>query len=400
MQNDKEILSGLIQKYLDNQITSDEYQELWRLLKEYPNEEPLDKPLQQLWQSARTESPLIEASRWDNKMQLGIEKLAEHSEPAKAKVYSIRSSKRYWWIAAAVFFLFVSSSVLFFTFRNKGEAYTSKAASATSHDRLPGSDRAVLTLSDGRTIVLDSAGNGMLARQGKTSVIKQNDGQLVYRSATDQSSEMVYNLLKTPRGGQYNITLPDGSRVWLNAASSLRYPVAFSEKERRVEITGEAYFEVAKDPSKPFRVTLNNMEVEVLGTHFNINGYTDEEDIRTTLLEGKVKVNVADQTKYLSPGQQAQINTTGKISVVNDVNLDETVAWKDGNFQFENSDIKSVMRQLARWYDVEVSYKGNIDKHFIGNISRDVKLSQVLSMLQQTGEIKFSVEGNKLFVMP
>jgi transmembrane sensor len=399
MQNDKEILSGLIQKYLNNQISPEEYQELWRLLNEHPNEEPLDEQLIQLWQTAKTETPLIEASRWDSKMQAGIEKLMEHSEPAKAKLFSIAYTKRYWWVAASVLFLLISSAVLFFNFRNNREG-DNNTASNISHDRLPGADRAVLTLSDGRTITLDSAGNGMLAKQGKTSVIKKNDGQLVYRSATGQSAEMVYNLLQTPRGGQYKITLPDGSRVWLNAASSLRYPVAFSGKERRVEITGEAYFEVAKDPAKPFRVQVNNMEVEVLGTHFNINGYTDEESIRTTLLEGKVKVQVADQTKFLQPGQQAQLRNTGNISVVDNVNLEETVAWKDGNFQFENSDIKSVMRQLARWYDVEVSYKGKIDKHFVGNISRDVKLSQVLSMLQQTGEVKFTIEGNQLFVMP
>jgi ferric-dicitrate binding protein FerR (iron transport regulator) len=142
------------------------------------------------------------------------------------------------------------------------------------------------------------------------------------------------------------------------------------------------------------------MEVEVLGTHFNINGYTDEDAVKTTLLEGKVKVLAANTVKYLAPGQQAQVKSSGNIDVTNDVNLEETVAWKDGNFQFENADIKAVMRQLARWYDVEVSYKGNINKHFVGGISRDVKLSQVLSMLQQTGEVKFKIEGKNLIVMP
>lgn len=201
-------------------------------------------------------------------------------------------------------------------------------------------------------------------------------------------------------GGQYKLTLPDGSKVWLNAASSLKYPVVFIGNERKVEITGEAYFEIAKDESKPFKVLLNNMEIQVLGTHFNVNGYTDEEMIKTTLLEGKVKVLASGQTKYLLPGQQAQLKSSGNIAVTNEVNLEETVAWKDGNFQFENSDIKAVMRQLARWYDVDVSYKGNINKHFIGSISRNVKLSQVLSMLQQTGEIKFKIEGKNLIVMP
>jgi transmembrane sensor len=400
MNQDKETLSGLIHKYLENQISPEEYQELWRLLNEHPNEEPLDQQLNQLWQTARNETPLIEASRWDNNMQIGMQKLNEHPAQEKAKLYPISFNKRYRWVAAAAIFLFLASSVLFLKYRNNADVYTSNKKSAINQDRLPGTNKAVLTLSDGRTIILDSAGNGMLAQQGKTSIIKKNDGQLVYNPGAAQSNEVVYNLLQTPRGGQYKITLPDGSKVWLNASSSLRYPVIFAGKDRRVEITGEAYFEVAKDASRPFRVQLNNMEVEVLGTHFNINGYADEDAVRTTLLEGKVKVLVSDQSKYLQPGQQAQLKTSGKIAIVDDVNLDETVAWKDGNFQFENSDIKAVMRQLARWYDVEVSYEGTVNKHFIGNISRDVKLSQVLSMLQQTGEVKFKIEGNKLFVMP
>lgn len=400
MNHDKEILSGLIHKYLENRISPDEYRELWRLLNEYPNEEPLNDELNKLWQTAKAEVPMIEGAVWNNKMQSGIEKLNEQAQPAKSPVYPMRFVKRYRWIAAAVIFFFLVSSVLFLKFKDREHAYTSNVKYKVSQDRLPGGDRAVLTLSDGRTIILDSAGEGMLAQQGKTSIIKKKDGQLVYNPAAGQSNEVIYNILQTPRGGQYKITLPDGSKVWLNAASSLKYPVVFAGKERSVDITGEAYFEVAKDPSRPFRVHLNNMEVEVLGTHFNINGYADEDAVRTTLLEGKVKVLVADQSKYLLPGQQAQLRASGKIAVVDDVNLDETVAWKDGNFQFENSDIKAVMRQLARWYDVEVSYEGTVDKHFIGNISRDVKLSQVLSMLQQTGEVKFTIEGKKLFVMP
>jgi ferric-dicitrate binding protein FerR (iron transport regulator) len=188
--------------------------------------------------------------------------------------------------------------------------------------------------------------------------------------------------------------------LYPTAASSLKYPVVFSGKERRVEITGEAYFEIAKDATRPFKVQLNQMEVEVLGTHFNINSYTDEETVRTTLLEGRVKVTTASDNKFLQPGQQAQLKPSGNMKIVDDVNLEETVAWKDGNFQFENSDIKSVMRQLARWYDLEVSYQGNISKHFIGGISRNVKLSQVLSMLQQTGEVRFIIEGKKIIVMP
>lgn len=397
MNHDKEILSQLIHKYLENQLTADEYQELWRLLNAHPDDEPLDGELKKLWETAKHEAPLVQSAVWDSKMQLGKEKL-QAEQPVSAKVRSI-NFKRYRWAAAAILLLMASSIVLL-NLNKEENTYTNNTKQVVEQDRLPGGDRAVLTLSDGRTILLDSASNGMLAQQGNTDIIKKNDGQLVYNSADGQSNEIAYNTLQTPRGGQYKITLPDGSKVWLNAASSLKYPVVFVGNERRVEITGEAYFEVAKDAAKPFRVQLNNLEVEVLGTHFNINGYTDEDAVKTTLLEGKVKVLASNTAKYLTPGQQAQLKSSGNIHVTNDVNLEETVAWKDGNFQFENSDIKTVMRQLARWYDVEVSYKGTINKHFVGSISRDVKLSQVLSMLQQTGEVKFKIEGKNLIVMP
>lgn len=399
MNQDKEILKKLIQKYLDNQLTSEEYNELWIQLNSYPTDEPLDEVLFELWQSSKTSESIIQSSVWDTKMQLGKDKLDTDTSSSKAVIRPI-FFKRYRWIAAAAIFLIVATSIVLSINNKQKSVYTKNTITKPQQDRLPGGDKAVLTLSDGRTILLDSAGNGVLAQQGSTSIIKKNDGQLEYNTSNGKSDEIAYNTLQTPMGGQYKLTLPDGSKVWLNAASSLKYPVVFIGNERKVEITGEAYFEIAKDESKPFKVLLNNMEIQVLGTHFNVNGYADEEMIKTTLLEGKVKVLASDQTKYLLPGQQAQLKSSGNIAVTNEVNLEETVAWKDGNFQFENSDIKAVMRQLARWYDVDVSYKGNINKHFIGSISRNVKLSQVLSMLQQTGEIKFKIEGKNLIVMP
>lgn len=399
MNDNKEKLSDLIHKYLNNRLTSAEHAELWRLLNEEPDETALNKELQKLWQSVKADAPLIAAAEWDQKIQAAKQKLAAADQTAEQP--SISLFKRYRWVAAAAILLLLVSSV--FLLMNRNEKNTTIAKNTQpqlQQDRLPGGDRAVLTLADGSSIVLDSAGNGMLAQQGTTQIIKKEDGQLLYNSSDNATDAIAYNLLQTPRGGQYKITLPDGSKVWLNAASSLKYPVVFNSKERKVEITGEAYFEIAKDAARPFKVQLNQMEVEVLGTQFNINGYTDEDDVRTTLLEGKVKINTAGESNYLKPGQQAQLKPSGNIKIVNDVNLEETVAWKDGNFQFENSDIKSVMRQLSRWYDIDVSYQGNISKHFIGGISRNVKLSQVLSMLQQTGEVRFIIEGKKIVVMP
>ena len=399
MHNTKEKLSDLINKYLHDRLSSAEFAELWRLLNEEPDETALNEELKQLWQSAKTETPLISAADWDQKINEAKQKLAATVQAEEQPV--IRRFARYRWVAAAAVLLLIVSSVFLLT--NQKEKNTTVAKNTQpqlQQDRLPGGDRAILTLADGSSIVLDSAGNGMLAQQGTTQIIKKEDGQLLYNSSDNVTEEVAYNLLQTPVGGQYKITLPDGSKVWLNAASSLKYPVVFSGKERRVEITGEAYFEIAKEALRPFKVQLNQMEVEVLGTHFNINSYSDEETVRTTLLEGRVKVITSLENKFLQPGQQAQLKPSGNMKIVNDANLEETVAWKDGNFQFENSDIKSVMRQLSRWYDVEISYRGTISTQFIGGISRNVKLSQVLSMLQQTGEVRFIIEGKKIIVMP
>jgi ferric-dicitrate binding protein FerR (iron transport regulator) len=403
MKSKNERVSQLMQQYLDNKLTAEAYRELWELLNENIDKNSFKEELQLLWENAKTEKPLIPAEEWDYKMQVLKNKLTKETiaEPGIQK-RAVRMNK-YWWAAAAALLIFISSAIYFLA--NKKQNNTSAIAknnqpAEQKHDRLPGGDRALLTLADGSQIVLDSAGNGILAQQGNTNIVKQQDGQLVYKPTGPGTDEIAYNALATPRGGQYKITLPDGSKVWLNAASSLKYPAAFTGNDRKVEITGEAYFEIAKDASRPFKVQVNQMEVEVLGTHFNINGYADEEVIRTTLLEGRVKINTKDGNNFLKPGQQAQLQKTGKIKLVDDADLEETMAWKDGNFQFENSDINTVMRQITRWYDVDIEYKGTVSKHFLGTISRNVNLSQVLTMLQQTGEVKFIVEGKKVIVMP
>ncbi|MEP7257618.1 MAG: FecR domain-containing protein, partial [Flavitalea sp.] len=210
-----------------------------------------------------------------------------------------------------------------------------------------------------------------------------------------------YNMMATPAGRQYSLTLADGTRVWLNASSSISFPTVFGNKKREVSITGEVYFEVAPVKTAPFVVKHNgNIEVEVLGTHFNINSYDNEATPRTTLLEGKVKVKFQNSTSILKPGEQASLNKEGNISIASNVDLEEVMAWKNGMFQFDNTAIDAVMRQLARWYDVEIEYRGAILKHFGGNISRDVNLSQVLKILELTGEVKFRIEGKKIIATP
>jgi hypothetical protein len=286
-------------------------------------------------------------------------------------------------------------------------AQNSQTVQQTNQDVQPGGNKAVLTLANGQVIDLDSAHNGILVEQGNMAVVKNNNGEVVYKAVDDEKNARhaanVYNMLATPRGGQYQLTLPDGSRVWLNAASSIRYPVAFANDERQVEITGEVYFEVEKNPKKPFRVTIlpTGGVVEVLGTHFNINAYSDEPAIKTTLLEGSVKVSsmVNGEWSMLKPGQQASIHHS-QLTIHDNVDLELAMAWKNGFTLFKSADIKSIMRQAARWYDVEVMYEGTVpERSFTGGISRNAPLSELLQLLE-VSKVHFKIEGKKLIVMP
>ena len=324
------------------------------------------------------------------------EKIQAGSVKRKPRVFPLRRMA----VAASVIGLLLLSA--FFLFNRGGTKGYAKAKVNNQRfkdDVSPGGDKAILTLADGSAILLDEAQNGTLAQQGNSKIIKL-DGKLFYDPIKNNSKEIVYNTITTPKGGQYQLELPDGSHVWLNATSSIRFPTSFIEKERRVEITGEAYFEVAKDPAMPFIVTVNNAEVRVVGTHFNINSYSDEEDIKTTLLEGSVKFVNGANTNILKPGQQSQLTKNGSVKVVSDVDVEQVVAWKNGLFDFENAGIETVMRQLSRWYDVEIEYSGNTDDLFIAEMRRNIKLSDALKALELTGKVKFEIQGKKIIVMP
>jgi len=263
----------------------------------------------------------------------------------------------------------------------------------------PGSNKATLTLQDGSTINLNDAESGTLARQGNTQIVKSATGGIVYNGNAGTADKVLYNTMTTPRGGQYRLTLPDGTDVWLNSASSITYPTAFVGNERNVTVTGEAYFEVAKDKSKPFHVAAGNQNIEVLGTHFNVMAYADEEYIKTTLLEGSVKVREHGNTSLLKPGEQAVVGKNGGI-LVKTANIDEAVAWKNGYFKFDRVDIKHIMRQVARWYDVDVLYEENMpDDEFVGKIGRGENITQVLHLLELE-HVHFKIEGKKITVLP
>jgi transmembrane sensor len=270
------------------------------------------------------------------------------------------------------------------------------------NDMPPGGNKAVLILASGSAIALDSARSGNLARLGGTNVVKVGSGELAYHPADQgmQGSEG-YNTLRTPRRGQYRLVLPDGTRVWLNAASSIRFPTVFRGNERKVTVTGEAFFEVAKDAAQPFIVDINDrMQVEVLGTSFNVNAYTDETSVNTTLLQGSVRVVSGSKTVLLTPEQQSRMYSDGRSEVRSGVDTGVITAWKNGEFQFESNDIQAVMRQLARWYDVEVVYSGEVPEGtFSGEVSRNTNLSNVLKILELSG-LHCKITDNKVTILP
>jgi transmembrane sensor len=264
----------------------------------------------------------------------------------------------------------------------------------------PGSNKATLTLSDGSSIDLNESKPGTLCKQGTVTVGKRADGSLVYQPSGSQNAAVLYNTVSTPKGGQYQLVLSDGTKVWLNAASAIKYPATFSGKERIVELNGEAYFEVAKNKNMPFKVSLNNMSVEVLGTHFNVNAYADEGEVTTTLLEGSVKLSNSKGQSMLKPGQQAKMDKQSGFDI-HEVNTDEAVAWKNGYFIFDNENIQSIMRKISRWYDVDVEYSGNVDEgNFGGTTSRFNSITGVLKSLELTGTVHFKVQGRRITVMP
>lgn len=278
------------------------------------------------------------------------------------------------------------------------------AGTNVAHDIAPGGNNAVLTLANGKKILLSMAQNGMLAVQGGSIIKKTANGQLVYNNGgSNKTAEITYNTLTTPRGGQYLVILPDSTRVMLNAASTLKYPTAFTGNERKVELSGEAYFEVAHNKHLPFRVMSNGQMVEVLGTHFNINAYNDEPGIRTTLLEGSVRVSENGRTAVLKPGQQSIIQSADNYHnnnsiIVKEADTEQAIAWTNGEFSFNKTDIQTVMRQVSRWYNVDVQYAGKIPgDRLSGTFSRNMEASKALKLLEFTG-INFKIEGRKIIV--
>lgn len=375
----------LIEQYLQQKLTTAQQEELLAI----PDREMLDV-LNEMAASDAGEPVHMETGQ----LQQALRNVLSVDRPA-AKIVSMRN-RRTWWVAASVIALLGLAVFLWSQFENGQQKDI--AATSLQNDAEPGGNKAVLTLADGSRIILDSMANGQLAEQGAAIVAKKSDGQLAYTSSSEKPDITLYNTLSTPRGGRYQVTLPDGTLVWLNASSSITYPVAFNDKRRMVSVTGEVYFEVHKDAAHPFVVNNGKVDITVLGTHFNVNAYPDEPELRVTLLEGAVKVENTAENVILQPGEQARV--TGSIAVSRQVNLDAVVAWKNGSFNFNGVELPVILRQLSRWYNVNVIYKGKIPQVNIGGeMGMDLNLSQVLTVLQKTG-VPVRLEGKDLIIMP
>jgi transmembrane sensor len=393
-------LSGLLKLYISGSCNYEEYQELLALLKIDANDSRIEELLQEELVNSRYHAA-EEQVNWQHMLQTILQQPVNETRP-------VRRLQLYKYAAAAV--LLAAGSIVWWWFGQRHNRHTTnQPAVAIATDIKPGKSGAILTLGNGQQLVLDSAGNGALYTQPGLKIVK-HDSLIAYNAPAEkeQKGAVSYNTLSTPKGRQFQLVLADGTKVWLNASSSIHYPASFNSSERVVKVTGEVYFEVAKDAGKPFKVYFpvkggpgREGVVEVLGTHFNINAYDDEETGRTTLLEGKVKTSVAGAgALVLKPGEQAVIAANSALTIDHSANIGQVMAWKNGYFQFDRVDIRTVMRQIGRWYDVEIVYEGPVtNDRFGGSIPRDATLSQVLNALEQS-LVHFTIQGKKVIVKP
>jgi transmembrane sensor len=386
---DKEF-QKLFHKYLNDSMTQQEFLRWKQLLQDEAYSQQLEAQLDEL----------VNADQSATGIDAPAENMYRHIAAMHIEKRKPARIRRYLRYAAAAAVLLLAATGIFFLFFNNGKQNTNSTSPLItgSFDRVPGTNGAVLTLSNGKTIVLDSLQNGVIAIGNESRAVLE-DGALRYDAASASTGETQFNTITTARGRQFQLLLPDGSRVWLNAASSVTYPTSFTGAERNVQVTGEAYFEVAKQKNKPFKVqTPGNALIEVTGTRFNVNAYADEPAMTTTLTEGAVNVHAGNHVQSIRPGQQAQVRA-GQIDMINDADTSQALAWKNGVFDMNNAELPAVMRQLARWYDVNIEYEKELPAiRFGGKMQRNLKLSQVLNGLSGMG-VQFRIEeGRKVVV--
>lgn len=383
-------INHLLNQFQEGKLNNVEKQELLELVES--NKEVINNELVHM---IAEEEKSIKDTEVNEKWDTVLQNILAADKPHKVRRRFLTPALQ--WASAAIILIAISVTSYFYSV-NKGQK-----EHVFVQDVLPGGNKAVLTLADGKKISLTDAVAGDIAKQSGISITKTADGQLIYKvsGGVNETDDSKMNTISTPRGGQWQVQLPDGSMVWLNAASSLTYPLSFvSAKQRVVDLSGEAYFEVAKDKLHPFVVRTAKQEVEVLGTHFNINCYADEYVTKTTLLEGSVRVshNTTHDTEILKPGEQSVLSSTG-INIKG-IDVEEAIAWKNGYFMFNNEKQESIMRKISRWYNVEIEYADADAKEvmYYGTVGRFGKVSQVLRKLEQTGEVRFDIKDNKIIV--
>lgn len=384
-------LALLFKAYSEGSCSDNEKLELMALVRDPANAELLQALIEEAIKNGVADKDINEL-RAEEIFQKAIQPV---TETAIAPVKKINA----WWIAAASIILLIGSAT--YLYFNGQKITNDTLASKTAHKQQiipPASNKATLTLADGSVITLDHLADDTLALQGTTNIIRLDDGSILYKAGKSTDTSVTYNTITTPKGGQYQIILPDSTHVWLNAASSLRFPTSFNKAIRDVELSGEAYFEVKRNKSKPFLVSVQQSVVTVLGTSFNINAYSDEKDISTTLLDGSVKFKRDNSEQLLSPGEQVICTTSNNYMRVQDADIQQVMSWKNGFFEFENMALPVIMRQIARWYDVELVYEGPTSElKLSGGISRKLSLQDLQKLMEANG-VLFKIEGKKLFI--
>jgi len=391
-----EQIERLAEKMMLGTITPEEQ----TVLDEWARQTPGD---QLFWASGDADEDALK-----NRLLTRIRETAglEAQEEMETPVRRMPLVKRIRWAAAAAVLLLLTGGSYLFLHRPSAKPSIASTTAASKSAGAPGHDAAILTLSGGRQIILDSTLRDTILTEGN-NIIASANGRLAYNPGSPSregeggsaaGGEIIYNTLSTARGGQYQLTLPDGSKVWLNAASSIRYPTAFTGTSRSVTITGEAYFEVAVNPHRPFIVTAGATDITVLGTHFDVMAYNDESHLRTTLVEGAVRVRQGDQTTLLHPGEQARVNTETHHIAVKKVDTNDAIAWVHGQLSLESDDIGALMRQISRWYNVDLRYEGTPpNAQLFGTINRNIDLPDILTALDGYG-IHTRLNGNTVIV--
>ena len=388
----------LFVKYIHDQCDANELEDVLMMLKNGTYQSELDAAISQVAADG------FKGNATSNLTSLEIENIYAgikqrlHQVGTNPQEFQTRRKIIPLWykISTAAAIVLIAAGVLFY---NQSKKPQGPETTIAKNIIAPGANRAFLTLSGGKRISLSDAADGKIAQEAGSSITKTADGRLVYSATgSGKGADLKQNTVSTPRGGKWRIILPDGTAVWLNAASSIDYPASFTgSKVRRVELKGEAYFEVAKDKVHPFIVNTGNQEVEVLGTHFNVNSYADELSAKTTLLEGRIRITGGGQQKILKPGEQAILN--GTVLQISAADLETAVAWKNDEFVFKGESIKEIMRVLARWYDIDAEYSGPVTKEgFQGKIGMQKNITEVLGLLELTGAVHFKIEGRKIIV--